>query len=135
MAEITQAEINKKIQSRDRDVRIMKDKTLSLIARMAIPAIVLLVGVLVFSARELPESSLAVISGLISGDVIGLIHILQGFQVEKEDPMIQIAKSLIEHMTEDSSKEIILDDKSVRIQNKHSKMVAGKNLIYGKDKK
>ena len=131
---MTQQEISKMKRDRERDVRIMKDKTLSIIARMAIPAIIFCVGILCFAAQSLPESSLAVISGLISGVVMGLIHILQGFQVEKEDPMIQITKSLIETLAEDSSKEIILDDKSVRIQNKHTKMVAGKDIVWGNDK-
>ena len=47
--------------------------------------------------------------------------------------MVEITKSLIDNMMEDSSKEIILDDKSVRIQNKHSKMVSGNgDLVWGK---
>ena len=40
------------------------------------------------------------------------------------------------HITDanEGSKEIIMDDKSIRIQGKDSKIVQGKNLIYGNDK-
>jgi Na+-transporting methylmalonyl-CoA/oxaloacetate decarboxylase beta subunit len=106
-------------KERERDIRIMKDKTASAVARMSLPSIVLMVGVMVWSAKELAPEAIAVVA---TG-------------AEKEDPMLQIARELISHLTEDSSKEIIMDDKSIRIVGKNSKVVQGKNLIYGNDKK
>ena len=96
-----------------------------------------MVASLIFSAQTLGESQLAVISGLVSSVTIGLITVLQRITgAEKEDPLVSIAKELVTHITEsnEGSKEIIMDDKSIRIQGKDSKIVQGKNLIYGNDK-
>ena len=122
-------------KDRERDVRIMKDKTASAVARMSLPSIVLMVGVMVWSAKELPPEAIAVVASLVTACVTALIQVLHKTTgSEKEDPMLQISRELISHLTEDSSKEIIMDDKSIRIVGKNSKVVQGKNLIYGNDK-
>ena len=117
--------------------RIMKDRANYIVSILALPSICLMVGALIYSAQTLGESQLAVISGLVSSVTIGLITVLQRITgAEKEDPLVSIAKELVTHITEsnEGSKEIIMDDKSIRIQGKDSKIVQGKNLIYGNDK-
>ena len=117
--------------------RIMLDRAKMVVSMWALPSICLMVGALIYSAKTLGESQFAVISGLVSSVTIGLITVLQRITgAEKEDPLVSIAKELVRHLTEsnEGSKEIIMDDKSIRIQGKDSKIVQGKNLIYGKDK-
>ena len=127
-------DINKLKADRARDVRIMKDKTASTIARMSLPAIVLMVGVMIWSSRELPPEAIAVVASLVTAITTALIQVLHKMTgSDREDPMVQIAKELIDHLTEDNSKEIIMDDKSIRIVGKHSKVVQGKDLVWGDD--
>ena len=117
--------------------RIMKDWAIYIVSILDLPSICLMVGALIYSAKTLGESQLAVISGLVSSVTIGLITVLQRITgAEKEDPLVSIAKELVTHITEsnEGSKEIIMDDKSISIQGKDSKIVQGKNLIYGNDK-
>tara|TARA_B100000700_G_C14670159_1_gene680413 strand:- start:61 stop:471 length:411 start_codon:yes stop_codon:yes gene_type:complete len=117
--------------------RLMKDRAMVWVSMLALPSICLMVGALIYSAKTLGESQLAVISGLVSSVTIGLITVLQRITgAEKEDPLVSIAKELVTHITDanEGSKEIIMDDKSIRIQGKDSKIVQGKNLIYGNDK-
>ena len=117
--------------------RLMKDRAMVWVSMLALPSICLMVGALIYSAKTLGESQLAVISGLVSSVTIGLIAVLQRITgAEKEDPLVSIAKELVTHITDanEGSKEIIMDDKSIRIQGKDSKIVQGKNLIYGNDK-
>ena len=116
--------------------RLMKDRAMVWVSMLALPSICLMVASLIYSAKTLGESQLAVISGLVSSVTIGLITVLQRITgAEKEDPLVSIAKELVQHLTtsNDGSKEIIMDDKSIRIQGKDSKIVQGKNLMYGKD--
>ncbi len=118
--------------------RLMKDRAMVWVSMLALPSICLMVASLIYSAKTLGESQLAVISGLVSSVTIGLITVLQRITgAEKEDPLVSIAKELVQHLTEsnEGSKEIIMDDKSIRIQGKDSKIVQGKDLIYGKDGK
>ena len=130
-------EIDARVRQRDVIKRIMKDRAVYIVSILALPSICLMVGALIYSAQTLGESQLAVISGLVSSVTIGLITVLQRITgAEKEDPLVTIAKELVTHITEsnEGSKEIIMDDKSIRIQGKDSKIVQGKNLIYGNDK-
>ena len=130
-------DIDAKVRQRDVIKRIMKDRAVYIVSILALPSICLMVGALIYSAKTLGESQLAVISGLVSSVTIGLITVLQRITgAEKEDPLVTIAKELVTHITEsnEGSKEIIMDDKSIRIQGKDSKIVQGKNLIYGNDK-
>ena len=118
--------------------RLMKDRAMVWVSMLSVPSICLMVGALIYSAKTLGESQLAVISGLVSSVTIGLITVLQRITgAEKEDPLVSIAKELVQHLTEsnEGSKEIIMDDKSIRIQGKDSKIVQGKNLVFGKDEK
>ena len=117
--------------------RLMKDRAMVWVSMLALPSICLMVGALIYSAKTLGESPLAVISGLVSSVTIGLITVLQRITgAEKEDPLVSIAKELVTHITDanEGSKEIIMDDKSIRIQGKDSKIVQGKDLVWGKDK-
>ena len=130
-------DIDAKVRQRDVIKRIMKDRAVYIVSILALPSICLMVGALIYSAKTLGESQLAVISGLVSSVTIGLITVLQRITgAEKEHPLVTIAKELVTHITEsnEGSKEIIMDDKSIRIQGKDSKIVQGKNLIYGNDK-
>ncbi len=130
-------DIDARVRQRDVIKRIMKDRAVYIVSILALPSICLMVGALIYSAQTLGESQLAVISGLVSSVTIGLITVLQRITgAEKEDPLVTIAKELVTHITDanEGSKEIIMDDKSIRIQGKDSKIVQGKNLIYGNDK-
>ena len=130
-------DIDARVRQRDVIKRIMKDRAVYIVSILALPSICLMVGALIYSAKTLGESQLAVISGLVSSVTIGLITVLQRITgAEKEDPLVSIAKELVTHITDsnEGSKEIIMDDKSIRIQGKDSKIVQGKNLIYGNDK-
>ncbi len=130
-------DIDARVRQRDVIKRIMKDRAVYIVSILALPSICLMVGALIYSAQTLGESQLAVISGLVSSVTIGLITVLQRITgAEKEDPLVTIAKELVTHITEsnEGSKEIIMDDKSIRIQGKDSKIVQGKDLVWGKDK-
>jgi hypothetical protein len=132
---MNQEEISKMKKDRERDVRIMKDRTASIVARMSLPSIVLMVGVLVFSAQTLPPEAIAVVASLVTACVTALIQVLHKTTgAEKEDPMLAIAKDLISHLTEENTKEIYMNDKGIKIVGNSSKMVAGKDLIWGDDK-
>jgi hypothetical protein len=137
---MTSEQIEKLKRERNAKARMMKDKSVYVISLMTLPTLMILVLALILSAIKLEDSQLAVISGLISSVSIGLITLLQRSVggAEKEDPMVVIAKALVEHLTAgDGTKEIIVDKASVRISGKDSKMVASgtKDLVYGDDKK
>ena len=122
-------------KDRERDVRIMKDKTASVVARMSLPSIVLMVGVMVWSAKELPPEAIAVVASLVTACVTALIQVLHKTTgAEKEDPMLSIAKDLISHLTEENTKEIYMNDKGIKIVGNSSKVVQGKDLVWGNDK-
>ena len=126
-------DVDAKVRQREVIKRIMKDRAIYIVSIMALPSICLMVGALIYSAKTLGDSQLAVISGLVSSVTIGLITVLQRITgSEKEDPLVSIAKELVKHVTDsnEGSKEIIMDDKSIRIQGKDSKIVQGKNLLY-----
>ena len=73
-------------KDRERDVRIMKDKTASAVARMSLPSIVLMVGVMVWSAKELAPEAIAVVASLVTACVTALIQVLHKTTgSEKED--------------------------------------------------
>ena len=142
MAEqLTQAQIDAKKAKRMLQQRLLKDRAMYVISLLSLPAIVIMVGALIFSAMKLQESSLAVVSGLVSSVTIGLISILMKLSgADKPDPLVEICKNLIDHLTEDSSKEFIIDDKSIRVvkgQNGiRSTAVGGKSdLVWGNDPK
>ncbi len=132
---LTKEQIEMKKADRLLQQRLLKDRAMYAVSLGALPVILLCILSLIYSAQTLSAESLAVISGVVSSVVISLITILSSLSgADKPDPMVEITKRLIDNHTEDSSKEIIVDDKSVRIQNKHSKMVSGKDLLYGDDK-
>lgn len=137
---MNEKEIRKKQQQRLIQQRILKDKAMHIVSILSLPAITLMVGALIYSAQTLGESQLAVISGLIGSVTAGMLVILQRISgAEKDDPMVTIAKDLINHLTEDSTKEFILDDKSIRVTKSNKgedvKIVGGKDIIWGEDKK
>tara|TARA_R100001594_G_scaffold121595_2_gene157508 strand:- start:433 stop:846 length:414 start_codon:yes stop_codon:yes gene_type:complete len=135
---VNKVDLEKLKKDRAAKQRLMKDRAMVWVSMLALPSICLMVASLIYSAKTLGESQLAVISGLVSSVTIGLITVLQRITgAEKEDPLVSIAKELVQHLTEsnEGSKEIIMDDKSIRIQGKDSKIVQGKDLIYGKDGK
>ena len=136
MDKVSNEKLEKLKRDRSAKQRLMKDRAMVWVSMMALPSICLMVASLIYSAQTLGESQLAVISGLVSSVTIGLITVLQRITgAEKEDPLVSIARELVAHIKDnEGSKEIIMDDKSIRIQGKDSKIVQGKNLIYGEDK-
>ena len=138
---MSKVDVDAKKAKRMMNQRLLKDRAMFVISLLALPAIVIMVGALIFSAMKLQESSLAVVSGLVSSVTIGLISILMKLSgADKPDPLVEICKDLITHLTEDSSKEFIIDDKSIRVvkgkNGNHSKAVGGKaDLVWGNDEK
>ena len=141
MDKLTPAQIAAKKAKRMMHQRLLKDKAMYVISLLSLPAIVIMVGALIFSAMQLQESSLAVVSGLVSSVTIGLISILMKLSgADKPDPVVEICKNLIDHLTEDSSKEFIIDDKSIRVvkgsNGTKSTAVGNKaDLVWGDDSK
>tara|TARA_R100000278_G_scaffold44073_1_gene38436 strand:+ start:4220 stop:4657 length:438 start_codon:yes stop_codon:yes gene_type:complete len=138
MKNITDKEIAKLQKDRNAKTRIMRDRAVYVISLLALPSILLMVASLIFSAKTLGDSQLAVISGLVSSVTVGLITLLQRATggAEKEDPMVVIAKELVRHLTDNQgSKEIIMDKNSIRINGSDSKIVTSsdKDLIWGDD--
>ena len=72
---LSRSEIDIRKAKRMADQRLLKDKAMYVISLLSLPAIVILVGAMIFSAMQLQESSLAVVSGLVSSVTIGLISI------------------------------------------------------------
>ena len=136
---INAEEVVKLKKERNAKQRIMKDRAVYVISLLSLPSILLMVGALIFSAKTLADSQLAVISGLVSSVTIGLITLLQRATggAEKEDPMVVIAKELVKHLTDNSgSKEIIMDKNSIRISGNDSKIVTSndKDILWGENK-
>ena len=136
---INAEEIVKLKKERNAKQRIMKDRAVYVISLLSLPSILLMVASLIFSAKTLGDSQLAVISGLVSSVTVGLITLLQRATggAEKEDPMVVIAKELVKHLTDNSgSKEIIMDKNSIRISGNDSKIVTSndKDIVWGNDK-
>tara|TARA_Y100001938_G_scaffold151183_1_gene247027 strand:+ start:4133 stop:4561 length:429 start_codon:yes stop_codon:yes gene_type:complete len=136
---INSEEIVKLKKERNAKQRIMKDRAVYVISLLSLPSILLMVASLIFSAKTLGDSQLAVISGLVSSVTVGLITLLQRATggAEKEDPMVVIAKELVKHLTDNSgSKEIIMDKNSIRISGNDSKIVTSndKDIVWGNDK-
>jgi ABC-type antimicrobial peptide transport system ATPase subunit len=94
---------------------------------MALPSILLMVASLIFSARTLQDSQLAVISGLVSSVTVGLITLLQratGTEQEKEDPMVVLAKELVSHLTDNQGQtEIIMDKNRVIVNGRDQQII------------
>ena len=116
---LSQAQIDAKKAKRMLQQRLLKDRAMYVISLLSLP----------------------VVSGLVSSVTIGLISILMKLSgADKPDPLVEICKDLIGHLTEDSSKEFIIDDKSIRVvkgkNGNHSKAVGGKaDLVWGNDEK
>ena len=139
-SDMTPVEIAKIKAKRMMQQRLLKDRAMFVISLLALPANVIMVGALIFSAMRLQESSLAVVSGLVSSVTIGLISILMKLSgADKPDPLVEICKDLITHLTEDSSREFILDDKSIRVTKgtggNETKVMGGKDIVWGDDGK
>lgn len=136
MANLSELQMDNKMEKkRAAEKRLMEARAKHWISIFALPCICFMVASLIYSARTLGESQLAVITGLVSSVTVGLITVLQGITgAQKEDPMVSITKELVSQGRDNGTKEIIMDDKSVIIHGKNSKMVQGKDLIYGNDK-
>ena len=136
MATLSEVQMDNKMEKkRNAEKRLMEARAKHWVSVLALPSICLMVASLIYSAQTLGESQLAVISGLVSSVTVGLITVLQGITgAQKEDPVLSIARELVSQVRDNGCKEIIMDDKSIRIQGKDTKMVQGKNLIYGNDK-
>jgi len=140
MGKMSSEEIARMQKERNAKTRIMKDKAVYVISLLSLPSILLMVASLIFSAKTLEDSQLAVISGLVSSVCVGLITVLQRATggAEKDDPMVVIAKELVKHLTDNQgSKEIIMDKNSIRINGNDSKIVTSndKDLLWGEDDK
>ena len=125
--EMSREQIEAIKKERNARKRMMKDRAVYVISLMALPSILLMVASLIFSAQTLQDSQLAVISGLVSSVTVGLITLLQratGTEQEKEDPMVVLAKTLVEHMTQGQGQtEIIMDKNRVIVNGKDQQII------------
>ena len=125
--EMSREQIEAIKKERNARKRMMKDRAVYVISLMALPSILLMVASLIFSAQTLQDSQLAVISGLVSSVTVGLITLLQratGTEQEKEDPMVVLAKTLVEHMTQGQGQtEIIMDKNRVIVIGKDQQII------------
>ena len=143
-------------RKRQRDIRIMRDKAQVFVVKLALPAMLGLVCLMVYTAIAMKGSeSIGIVSALITVVVSGLLAVLRGITgTEKEDPMHNIAKELVESMKaserrqqemcknllalidkRDKSQEIVVGDNSVKIVDGDTKANVGRDLVWGKDKK
>ena len=143
-------------KKRARDIRIMRDKAQVFVVKMALPSMLGLVCLMVFTAIKMKGSeSIGIVSALITVVVSGLLAVLRGITgTEKEDPMHDVAKELIDNMKaqerrnsemcssllsliekKDKSQEITVGDNGVKIVEGDMKASVGKDLVWGKDEK
>ena len=142
-------------KKRARDIRIMRDKAQVFVVRMALPSMLGLVCLMVYTAIAMKGSeSIGIVSALITVVVSGLLAVLRGITgTEKEDPMHNVAKELIDNMKSqerrnsdlcksllgmmerrDKSQEIVVGDKGVKIVEGDTKASVGTDLIWGNEK-
>ena len=139
MSKYTSEQITKLKKERAAKTRMMKDRAVYVISLLSLPSILLMVVSLIYSAKTLEDSQLAVISGLVSSVTVGLITLLQRATTGAvpEDPMVTITKELVQNLKDNSgSQEIIMDKNSIRISGNDSKIVTSndKDLVWGEDK-
>jgi molybdopterin converting factor small subunit len=127
MSALSKEKIEQIKRERNAKKRMMKDRAVYVISLMALPSILLMVASLIFSARTLQDSQLAVISGLVSSVTVGLITLLQratGTEQEKEDPMVVLAKELVSHLTDNQGQtEIIMDKNRVIVNGRDQQII------------
>ena len=149
-------EIAKIKEKRNRDIRLMTDRAKVFIVRGALPSMLGLVGLMVYSAIKMQGSeSIGIISALITVVVSGLLQIMRGITgTEKDDPMHNVTKEIIENQRsmeqrsaesqtallkllremmqdKDKSQEIVVGDKGVKIVEGDTRASVGKDLIWG----
>ena len=133
----------------------MRDRAQVFVVRMALPAMLGLVCLMVYTAIKMKGSeSIGIVSALITVVVSGLLAVLRGITgTEKEDPMHNVAKELIDNMKAqerrnsemcksllqlferiDESQEIRVGDQAVKITRGDMKASVGKDLVWGEDK-
>ena len=77
----------------------IKDQATVFIAKWSLPAIVVMVCIMVYSALYIDGDAIGIVSAMITAVVGGLIVVLQKMTgADKEDPMAVIAKELIENL-------------------------------------
>ena len=134
----------------------MRDKAQVFVVKMALPSMLGLVCLMVYTAIAMKGSeSIGIVSALITVVVSGLLAVLRGITgTEEEDPMHNVAIELIDNMKSqekrnsdmcksllelvkkvDKSQEITVGDTGVKIVEGDTKASMGKDLIWGKDKK
>ena len=145
-----------KKRKRARDIRIMRDRAQVFVVKLALPSMLGLVCLMVYTAIAMKGSeSIGIVSALITVVVSGLLAVLRGITgTEKEDPMHNVAKELIENMKaserrqqemcrsllnlveqKDKSQEITVGDNAVKIVDGNVKANVDRDIVWGKDKK
>ena len=77
----------------------IKDEANVFIARWSLPAIVVMVGIMVYSAMYIDGDAIGIVSAMITAVVGGLIVVLQAMTgADKDDPMTIISRELIENL-------------------------------------
>jgi len=141
------SEVDLAKQKRARDVRIMRDKAVVNITKMALPTIVLLYLGLVGSIVYIEDAAMiAIIASVTSSTSMALIGILNSMvgAKEKDDPVISVMKmfseqngALIEHLKSEKNKSqsIRLGDKEVSLTEGSTNIhVSDDDTVWGKNK-
>ena len=140
MAQLSKEEIAKKKKERAAAKRLMIDKLRFWVGVFSVPTILIMACMLIGAAYYLGESQLAVVTGLISTITIGLINVLNGMVVPPapEDPLAVVAKYLVHHLQDQSTKDIVvfMDRNKIKIGGNGVKMESKTpaSPIWGDDK-
>ncbi len=110
----------KKIAPRKEETEIKensKDVACKHLAKFAGFYIVVMVVFFIFASLSLPAEKIAVVAGLITMVVTGLLTILKGItDTNDKDPMISIVRDLINKVDkEDEEFQVTIDDKTIHI--------------------
>ena len=119
----------------------LKDQAAVFIARWSLPSLVIMVGAMIYSASgdHISGDAIGIVSALITSVCMGLISVLSNMKSEKDDPMHDVAKSLIaglerseersaaisdaliQHIQRSKSTELCIDDKTITIDDGETK--------------
>ena len=77
----------------------IKDQAVVFIARWSLPAIVIMVCIMVYSAMYIDGDAIGIVSAMITAVVGGLIVVLQSMTgADKDDPMTVLSRELVDNL-------------------------------------
>jgi hypothetical protein len=87
----------------------IKDEASVFIARWSLPAIVTMVGIMVYSAMYIDGDAIGIVSAMITAVVGGLIVVLQAMTgADKDDPITVLSRELVDNLKKSEERNAIL---------------------------